>query len=127
MMLAHYLWDRTPGGGSADEGAWVSALDQAAADTAPLMRAIWKALTANERRVARALAVVRTPLYSAETATAVGIKRSSIRKALESLVANADVIHEHGRPRLTDPMLELWLQSRGLTPAAGEDEDSLPS
>jgi uncharacterized protein len=121
MMLAHYLWQRTAPRAVADEGAWVAALDQAATDTSQLMRAIWKALTANERRVARALAVTTTPLYSEETAAAVGIKRSSIGKALESLVANADVIHEDGKPRLTDPMFELWLQTRGLTPATGED------
>jgi uncharacterized protein len=123
MLLAHYLWERTPRGATADEGTWVSTLDQAAADSAPLMRAIWRVLTTNERRVARALAIVSTPLYSQETANAVGIKRASIRKALESLIANADVIDDAGRPRLTDPMFELWLQSRGLVPAAGEDDD----
>jgi enolase len=121
MMLAHYLWERTPPGATADEGTWISALDQAARDSAPLMRAIWRALTTNERRVARALAVATTPLHSEETAAAVGIKRSSIGKALESLMANADVIQEAGRPRLTDPMFELWLQGRGLMPAAGEE------
>jgi hypothetical protein len=73
--------------------------------------------------VARALAVVPAPLYSEETAAAVGIKRSSIGKALESLVANADVIDEDGRPRLTDPMFELWLQTRGLTPTGGGDDE----
>lgn len=125
MMLAHYLWQRTPRGATADEGTWVTALDQAAADSAPLMRAIWRALTANERRVARALAVVSTPLYSEETAAAVGIRRSSIRSALDSLAANADVISEDGRSRLTDPIFELWLQSRGLTPAAGDDDQEL--
>ena len=121
MMLSHYLWQRTPRGASADEGTWVSALDQAAADAAPLMRAIWRALTANERRVARALAVLSTPLHSEETAAAVGIKRSSIGAALESLIADADVISAEARPRLTDPMFEHWLQTRGLTPAAGVD------
>lgn len=123
MMLAHYVWERTPREGVADEGVWVSALDQATADAAPLMRAIWRALTTNERRVARALAVLRTPLYGEETASAVGIKRASIGKALESLIANADVIHEGGRPRLTDPMFEHWLRLRGLTPAAGDDDE----
>ena len=94
----------------------MSALDQAAGDTGPLMRAIWRALTNNERRVARALAVLTTPLYGEETAAAVGIKRSRIGKALESLIANADVIHQDNKPRLTDPMFEL-----GCAPA-----DSLP-
>jgi hypothetical protein len=125
MMLAHYLWQRTPRDRAADEGTWVAALDQAAIDAAPLMRAIWKALTTNERRVARALAVATTPLHSEDTAAAVGIKRSSIGKALESLVANADVIHEDRKPRLTDPMFEFWLKTRGLTPAAGDDSEDV--
>jgi uncharacterized protein len=120
MMLAHYLWQRTPAGATADESVWVDALDQAAADTAPLMRAIWRALTANERRVARAIAVTSTPLYSEETAAAVGIKRSSIGRALESLTSQADVIHAD-TVQLTDPMFEHWLKGRGLTPASGDD------
>jgi hypothetical protein len=35
-------------------------------------------------------------------------------------VSNADVIDENGSPRLTVPMFELWLQSRGLTPTGGD-------
>jgi hypothetical protein len=127
MMLAHYVWERTARGAVADEETWVSALKQAESDSAPLMRAIWRALTVNERRVARAMAAAPTPLHSAETAAAVGIKRSSIGRALESLVANADVIDEDGRPRLTDPMLERWLQRQGLTPAGGSDVQAEPS
>ena len=122
MMLAHYLWQGTPRGGGADESTWVEVLDRATADTAQLMRALWRALSVNERRVARAVAIAPGPLYSEDTATAVGIKRSSIRTALESLVAIADVIYEADRPRITDPMFEHWLQSRGLTPTAGQDE-----
>jgi hypothetical protein len=117
--------ERTPRGGIADEAAWVSALDQASADTAPLMRAIWRALPVNGRRVARALAAAPGPLYSEATAAAVGIKRSSIAAALEGLIADADVIEQGGRPRLTDPMFELWLQERGLTPPGGEDAQEL--
>lgn len=87
------------------------------------MRAIWRNLNTNERRVVRALAILSTPLYSEETATAVGINRNSIRSAVENLLGKADLILEGGdeRPRVTDPMFELWLQSRGLTPDSGED------
>jgi uncharacterized protein len=123
MMLAHYLWAQTARGQSAGESEWVSALEQASSDTAPLMNAIWRALTPNERRVVRAIAVLTTPLHSEETATAVGIKRSSIGRAVESLVSNADVIDDQGRPRLTDPMFEQWLRQRGLTPTGGDDGD----
>jgi hypothetical protein len=125
MMLAHYIWERTPRGATADEERWLSALDQVTNDTAQLMQAIWRALTVNERRVARAIAVLGTPLYSDETATAVGIKRSSVGRALEGLKANADVLEEGGRTRLTDPMFEHWLQTRGLTPAGGDPEEEI--
>jgi len=121
MMLAHYLWQRTPRGTAADEGTWLSALGQASADSAPLMQAIWRALTVNERRMARAIAVMTTPLHSEETAAAVGIKRTSVGKALESLANKADTVNHGGRPRLTDPMFEHWLKGRGLTPERGED------
>lgn len=124
MMLAHYLWERTAKGGVADEGTWLAALDQAARDGGPLMRAIWRALTINERRMARALAVVSAPLFSQETADAVGINRASIARALESLEAKADVIREQDSLRLTDPMFELWLGRRGLTPAGGDELDA---
>ena len=42
----------------------------------------------------------------------------------DAAAANADIIQIDGKPRLTDPMFELWLQTRGLTPADGGDEDS---
>jgi hypothetical protein len=122
MMLAHYLWARTSKGQAADEGTWVAALDQASHDSAALMHAIWRSLSTNERRVARALAVLSTPLYGEETASAVGIKRTSIGKAVESLLAAADAIRVNGAVRLTDPMFELWLQTRGLTPTGGDDD-----
>ena len=60
-------------------------------DSPPLMRAIWRNLTVNERRMARALAVTTTPLYGEETTVAVGIKSASIGRALESLANNADI------------------------------------
>jgi hypothetical protein len=124
MMLAHYLWRNTDRGTAADEGTWLTALDEAARDSAPLMHAIWSALPTNERRIARALAVTTTPVYSEQTAAAVGINRASIGRALERLKEKADVIDVGGGPRLTDPMFEYWLGLRGLTPAAGgEDED----
>jgi hypothetical protein len=108
---------------TADESTWVSLSTRRPATPPPLMGAIWRALTINERRLARALAVLTAPLYSEETAIAVGIRRASIGKALESLVANADVIHEHDTSRLTDAMFELRLGMRGLTPAGGDDDE----
>lgn len=126
MMLAHYLWEVTPPGGSASEESWLEARDGALRDSAGLMRAIWTALPANERRVARALAVLDSPIHAAESAAAVGIKRSSITRAVDGLRDNADVIVDpQGRLRITDPLFEHWLAEQGLTPATGADAEPL--
>jgi hypothetical protein len=124
MMLAHYLWARTPQRGTADEQLWLAARDQALADSSKLMRAIWSSLPVNERRMALAVAVSDAPLFSGQTAAAVGINRNTIGSALESLRDRADVIDDGGRPRLTDPMFELWLERRGIAPHAGEEDES---
>jgi uncharacterized protein len=114
MMLAHYLWQKASPERRADEAVWLEALDRAAADSAPLMQAIWRALNVNERRVMLALAVLSTPLYSQQTAAAIGIKRSSIGAAVENLIAKADLIRVEDQLRITDPMFEYWLAQRGL-------------
>ena len=125
MMLAHYLWARTPRGTTADEAIWLAAQAQALKDTSVLMRAIWRSLPVNERRVARAVAVTQGGLYSDATAAAVGIKRTSIRSALDGLRDKADVIDgPHDRPQLTDPLFDLWLRERGLAPDTGDDADA---
>jgi uncharacterized protein len=126
MMLAHYLWQRTPRASAANEETWLAALDEISADINQLMHAIWRALTPNERRVARALAISPAPLYSDETATLVGIKRASIGRALEGLEAKADAIKIDGRQRLTDPMFEYWLRTKGMLPMDGGDDDTGP-
>ncbi len=124
MMLAHYLWEATPAGSSASEESWLEARDLALRDSAGLMRAIWTALPANERRVVRGLAVLDSPIHAAESAAAVGINRSSITRAVDGLRDNADVIvDKEGKLRITDPLFERWLAEQGLTPATGADEE----
>jgi hypothetical protein len=124
MMLAHYLWRRTRPGRAADEQVWLDALEAALGDSSALMRAIWRSLPLNERRLALALAALDSSLYSEETAAAVGIKRNTVGSALAGLRDGADVIQERGgEPRLTDPLFELWLERRGLAPP-GEDDSA---
>ena len=62
------------------------------------------------------------PLYGDQTASAVGIRRTSIARARGGAHHKGDVIVVDGQPRLTDPVFEHWLRDRGLTPA-GDDFD----
>ena len=59
-----------------------------------------------------ALALASTPggPYTSAAQAQVGIKKSSVRYALQALTSRADVITGDDTPVLTDPLLELWLQ-----------------
>lgn len=113
MMLAHYLWQQTPKGHTADETHWIQARDLALKHASGYLAATWRGWPTNERRVALALATTPGGPYTTAAQTQVGIKKSSVRYALEALIDRADVILHNNESILTDPLLELWFQQHG--------------
>ena len=77
------------------------------------LRAIFKALSANEKRAMLALANLPGSPREAANAAAVGLNRNSVRKTVESLRAKADLL-DADPPTITDPLFALWLRRRGL-------------
>jgi hypothetical protein len=124
MLVAHWLWRRTPEGGSADEEAFVGAQEDALRHAQPHLRAIFKALPANEKRVMLSLANLPGSPREKSNAAAVGLNPNSASKTLESLRAGADALDlPGGHAAITDPLFELWLRRRGVTgPAFDVDE-----
>jgi hypothetical protein len=115
MLLAHLLWGLTPEGGAADEGVFLRAQEAALAETASHMRAIFKALTPNEKRVLLAIANLDGSPRGAANAAAVGILPGSVPSTVEALRERADLVPGlDGALAITDPMFELWLQRRGV-------------
>lgn len=114
MLLAHRLWEIVPRGSSADEAAFVEAQAAASADVEAVLRARFESLTANEQRVALALASGRGALYSEETLAPLGLKRGSVDRALSGLHGKAEVSTVGGAPVLVDPLFEVWLTERGF-------------
>ena len=112
MMLAHFLWSATPHGSVADETHWIAARDAALEHASGYIAATWRGWATNQRRVALALASTPGGPYTSAARAQVGIKKSSVLNALDALADRADVIEPDGRPILTDPLLELWLQRR---------------
>jgi len=113
MMLAHFLWAAASRGEVADETHWVNARDTALEHASGYLAATWRGWPTNERRVALALATTPGGPYTAAAHAQVGIKKSSVRYALEALTDRADVVAPDRTPVLTDPLLELWLQRHG--------------
>jgi hypothetical protein len=110
MLLVHFLWEKTPHGRAADETQWTQARDDALERASGYLAATWRGWPTNERRVALALASTPGGPYTSAAQAQVGIKKSSVRYALQALTNRADVVVGGDPPVLTDPLLELWLQ-----------------
>jgi len=110
MMLAHFLWEATPPDAVADEVHWVRTRDVALELASAYLAATWRSWPTNERRVALALATTPGGPYTTAAQAQVGIKKSSVRHALQALINRADVLSRPHNHILTDPLLELWLQ-----------------
>jgi hypothetical protein len=116
MLLAHYLWTRTPDGATADEQTFAAAQNDALRHAQTHLRAIFKALKPNEKRVMLALANLPGSPREKANAAAVGLNPNSATKTLEGLRESADVFEPApGGSMITDPLFELWLRRRGLT------------
>ena len=115
MLLAHYLWEATEPGATADDAQWIDARETALEQAAGYLGATWRSWPTNERRVALALATTPGGPYTQAAQAQVGIKKSSVRYALRALADRADVIPRGDTFVLTDPLLELWLQRHEAT------------
>jgi len=110
MLLAHFLWEATEQGTTGNEAQWIEARETALEHAAGYLGATWRSWPTNERRVALALATTPGGPYTQAAQAQVGIKKSSVRYALQALVDRADAIARDDAFVLTDPLLELWLQ-----------------
>jgi len=115
MLLAHYLWEATEPGATADDAHWIEARETALEQAAGYLGATWRSWPTNERRVALALATTPGGPYTQAAQAQVGIKKSSVRYALRALADRADAIPRGDTFVLTDPLLELWLQRHEAT------------
>lgn len=112
MLLAHHLWRATPAGAVADTPTWRVALDEAVAATAAASQTRFEALSANQQRVVRAIAVHGSP-WSTDVRAALGLAAGSVGTALRALADGGDVDRDAaGRPRLVDPLFGEWLRRR---------------
>jgi uncharacterized protein len=124
MLQAHFLWRRTPAGGAATEETHATAQEDALRHAQSHLRAIFKALTPNEKRVMLAIANLRTSPRESATAAAVGLNPNSAARTMEMLRDSADLIQtEVAGTVITDPLFELWLRRRGLAGLAFPDDE----
>jgi hypothetical protein len=126
MLLAHFLWRHTPEGSRADEQTFLQAQSAALAETRTHLRAIFKGLKPNEKRVMIAMANLTGSPREAGNAAAVGLRPGSVSGTVEALKESADLIEpvEGAGPLITDPLLALWLSRRGLAGLTAESGEA---
>jgi len=105
MLLAPHLWRQPSEGASGDEQVWEAALKTGLVESEQALRARWEALPVNEQRMALALANFSASPYDEGAYQAVGLKRGSLKAALDGLRDRAEVIVDRDQARLTDPLL----------------------
>ncbi len=111
MLLAHILWELTPGDCEATEEIWLSAYDEVMHHIRDELRAAWSALPTSQRRVLTAVAENRDGLYAAGRRQG-GSRGGAVLTAAEGLRDRGDIVEDTGTAsgwRLVDPLLAAWV------------------
>jgi hypothetical protein len=91
---------------------------------APECDALWRRLSANEQRALRLVALHGRAPYAATSLAAVGARKSSVQRALRSLLARGEIEEtEGGRLVVVDPLLERWVERHALAIDAAHELD----
>ncbi len=117
MLLAHFVWEKTPRGAVANEEAFAAALDQVMrVEVADELRAVWTRVSETQRRVLAAVSDDVAGLYSAATRARVGGARGGyLKQSVRALLDSGDLLEDPSTRtgnRLVDPLLALWVRGR---------------
>jgi hypothetical protein len=111
MLLAHSIWELTPGGETASEETWHAAYERAIQQVRDELRAIWVTLPTSHRRVLTAIAENAAPLYASGRNYG-GSRGGSVRNATRMLEDRGEIIGDSTTRtgyRLIDPLLAAWI------------------
>lgn len=125
MVLAHFVWERTEKGGSADEVTWQQALEDAYLEVRDELMEVWNALSDQERRTVAAIASAPGAFLAKRTLEAFQLPRSTVIDARDRLLKEGLLEGGEEEPRLVDPLMELWIRHgrQGLTEPVTSSEE----
>lgn len=109
MLLAHFLWEKTPPRGESDELTWQAALSDVYLELQDEFDSIWRGLADVERRALAALARGPDLLTKKAVLDELGLARSTARDARDRLVEEGYVHRDGPDLEIVDPLLALWI------------------
>jgi uncharacterized protein len=117
MLLAHHLWEAVPAGQAADADAWERCAGAVIEELNELYERTWARLSVNERRTYTAIAWIGprgggSTLLAGDTLSRFQLKKSTARTLARELELRGETMVQDGRPRLVDPLFEVWILSK---------------
>ncbi len=109
MLLAHFLWEKTPAGGEADELAWQEVLSDVYLELRDELDSIWNGLDDAERRTLAAIARASGQFMRKAVLEELQLARSTARDAHRRLLDDGYVHGEGESLEIVDPLLALWI------------------
>lgn len=125
MLLAHFLWERTPRGTKGDYAAWQSALDDVYLELRDEFNSVWDGLADADRRTLAAIASGPRLLLKKQVLEGLALARSTARDARDRLIAAGHVRADGDALEIVDPLLALWVVRgrQGLADPAGDGSE----
>ena len=109
MLIAHYLWEQTPEGETADETVFAGAIEAVSDEIADQLVSLWGGFDDSERRVIAAVAANPAGPLRKETLEPLGLPRATGRDALARLEHAGHLATNGERAGFTDPLLGRWV------------------
>ena len=109
MLIAHYLWEHTPTGETADETVFAAAIEAVSDEIGDQLASLWGGFDDNERRVIAAVAANPAGPLRKETLEPLALPRATGRDALARLEHAGHLTTSGDRARFTDPLLGRWV------------------
>jgi hypothetical protein len=123
MLLAHTVWELTPGKATATEETWQAAYERAMHQVSDELRTVWSGLSPSHRRALTAVAENTSALYAAGRRHG-GSRGGAIHTAVKVLEDRGEITNDPGTRtgyRLTDPLLAAWITSNPPRTLTGFD------
>jgi uncharacterized protein len=123
MLVAHFLWERTPRETKSDYAAWRATLDDVYLEVRDEFNSVWDGLADADRRALAAIASGPRLLLKKQVLEELGLARSTARDARDRLIEAGHVRADGEELEIIDPLLALWV-ARGRQGLADPGDES---
>jgi hypothetical protein len=109
IQLAHWLWEVTPKGETANFERWEETLETVLLELEPEFDAHWRSLDTSEQKALRAVIAGDGSPLRTNVLHQLEVEKTTVYNALRRLGQSADIDRDGGRWQIVDPLFQLWI------------------